>query len=114
MQNFSSSNTNNIIYLAENFHLFIQEIKNDINSEIELLIHDGKSWEATLPPQYRSSFNAIFNTAFYNMFALDLVRGYLPTDPAREYMHVDSIDLEHVVSTSANNLLAFCRFADNQ
>ena len=83
---------------------FIQEIKNDINSEIELLIHDGKSWEATLPPQYRSSFNAIFNTAFYNMFALDLIRGYLPTDPAREYMHVDSIDLEHVVSTSANNL----------
>ena len=43
---------------------FIQEIKNDINSEIELLIHDGKSWEATLPPQYRSSFNAILIQLF--------------------------------------------------
>ena len=71
--------------LEDDFEIseFIQDIKNDINSEIELLIHDGKSWEATLPPQYRSSFNAIFNTAFYNMFALDLIRGYLPTDPAR-------------------------------
>jgi signal transduction histidine kinase len=38
------------------------------------------------------------------MFALDLIRGYLPTDPAREYMHVDSINLEHIISTSANNL----------
>jgi len=70
------SNNNVIINDTNNKNLitYIDTVKENIDNEIELLIHDGKKWNNHIPIQYREGFNKIFHISYYNLFVLDILK----------------------------------------